>query len=324
VSLESLLADPEVRETLKRIIQYEEEQEQKFKTDPIYQGLEMKPYWGLLDIPADWHIVRKLMFAGLVERPVKKWYILKDRESAKKALEEYERKMEERQQKAVETTRELPEDLFDVIEGYDDLKEFIKMSLRADEPLHILLAGPPGTAKSLFLMEIERLGARFITAGTSTKVGIRDIIYDELPRILIIDEIDKIADTNDLSALLTWMEHGRIIVTKHGLKDERRGKGWVFAAANTLRRLAPELIDRFEVFHIQPYTKEQFIRVVTGYLTKRKGVPEDLARYIAEKVQEYSISVREAIRVSRVAKTKDEVDKVIKIIKRYRGNLLND
>ena len=324
MSLESLLADPEVRETLKRIIQYEEEQEQKFKTDPIYQGLEMKPYWGLLDIPADWHIVKKLMFAGIVERPAKKWYILKDRESAKKALEEYERKMEERQQKAVETTRELPEDLFDVIEGYDDLKEFIKMSLRADEPLHILLAGPPGTAKSLFLMEIERLGARFITAGTSTKVGIRDIIYDELPRILIIDEIDKIADTNDLSALLTWMEHGRIIVTKHGLKDERRGKGWVFAAANTLRRLAPELIDRFEVFHIQPYTKEQFIRVVTGYLTKRKGVPEDLARYIAEKVQEYSISVREAIRVSRVAKTKDEVDKVIKIIKRYRGNLLND
>jgi len=48
MSLESLLSDPEVRETLKRIIQYEEEKEQKFKTDPIYEGLDAKPYWGLL------------------------------------------------------------------------------------------------------------------------------------------------------------------------------------------------------------------------------------------------------------------------------------
>jgi len=320
MSLESLLSDPEVRETLKRIIQYEEEKEQKFKTDPIYEGLDTKPYWSLLDIPADWHVVRKLILAGVVERPAKKWYILKDRKYAKKVLEEYEEKIKERQQRAVElTTQELPEDLFDVIEGYDDLKEFVKMSLKAEEPVHILLVGPPGTAKSLFLMEIERLGARFITAGTSTRVGIRDIIYDELPRILIVDEIDKIADSNDLSALLTWMEHGRIIITKHGLKDERRGKGWVFAAANTLKGLRPELIDRFEVFHVKPYTKEQFIRVVSGYLTKRKEVPEDLARYIAEKVQEYSVSVREAIRISRVAKTRDEVDKVIRIIKRYRG-----
>jgi len=161
VSLESLLDDPEVRETLKRIIQYEEEKEQEFKSNPIYNGLDTKPYWGLLDIPADWHVVRKLMFAGIVERPAKKWYILKDREYAKKALEEYEEKIKERQQKAVElTTQELPEDLFDVIEGYDDIKKFIKMALTADKPVHVLLCGPPGTAKTLFLMELERLGGR--------------------------------------------------------------------------------------------------------------------------------------------------------------------
>jgi len=321
MSLESLLSDPEVRETLKRIIQYEEKQEKLFREDPIYEGLrDAKPYWDLMSIPAEWHIVKKLMFAGIVKRAAKKWYILENREAVKKAIEEYEAQIEERQKKAAELTEvELPSDLFDVIEGYDDLKEFIKMSLRAEEPVHVLLVGPPGTAKSLFLMEIERLGARFITAGTSTKVGIRDIIYDELPRILIIDEIDKIADPKDLSTILTWMESGRIIITKHGLRDERKGKGWVFAACNRLRGLPPELIDRFQVFHIEPYTKEQFIRVVTGYLTKRKRVPEDLARYIAEKVQEYSVSVREAIRISRIARTKDEVDKVIRIIKRYRG-----
>jgi len=317
MNLESLLGDPEIRETLKRIIRYEEKREQEFKSNPIYGGLDTKPYWSLLDIPAEWHVVKKLMFAGVVERPAKKWYLLKDRKAVKQAIQEYEKQVEERQQKVEEATTELPEDLFDVIEGYDDIKEFIKMSLRAEEPVHVLLVGPPGTAKSLFLMEIERLGGRFITAGTSTKVGIRDIIYDELPRILIIDELDKISDSKDLSALLTWMESGRIIITKHGLRDERRGKGWVFAACNRLKGLPSELIDRFEVFHVKPYTKEQFIRVVKGYLTKRKGVAEDLAEYIAEKVQEYSCSVREAIRISRLAKTRDEVDKVISIIRRY-------
>jgi Holliday junction DNA helicase RuvB len=318
MNLDAILGDPAAREALKKIISYEEQQELKFKTDPMYKDLDAKPYWELLDIPVEWNVVKKLMFAGLVEKPAKKWYILKDRETIKNAILEYERGVQTRQMKAEESLTKIPDDLFDVVEGYEDLKTFIKLSLTAEEPVHCLLVGPPATAKSLFLMEIERLGGRFITAGTSTKVGIRDVIYDELPRILIIDELDKIEDPKDLSSLLTWMETGRIVIAKHGLQDERRGKGWVFAACNSLRGIPPELIDRFQVFNIKPYTREEFVRVVTGYLVKRKNVPEDLARYIAEKVQEYSVSVREAVRISRLAKSKDDVDKIIKIVERYR------
>jgi len=317
----SLLGNPEIREALKKIIQYEEETEKKFREDPVFQGLDATPCWKIMDIPVEWHIVKKLLFAGVVKKFGKKYYVLKDREAVKEALIKFEYEQQKLKEKAEEViSGEFPEDLFDVIEGYEDLKEFIKMSLRAEEPVHVLLVGPPGTAKSLFLMEIERLGARFITAGTATKVGIRDVIYEELPKLLIIDEIDKISDSKDLAALLTWMESGRIIITKHGLQDERKGEGWVFGACNTLRRLPPELLDRFEVFHVKPYSKAQYIRVVTGYLTKRKNVPYELAHYIAEKVQEYSVSVREAIRISRIAKTRDEVDKIIKIVRKYRAH----
>jgi len=314
-----LSGNPEIKDYLNAIIDYEEKEERKFAEDPIYRGSEKpKPYWGWSDIPIPWHVVRKLMLAGIVERPLKKWYLLKNRDLVKKAIEEYEAEIEERQKKVKEFTGiELPPDLFDVIEGYDDIKYYIKLSLGAEEPVHVLLAGAHGTAKSLFLMELERLGARFITVGTSTKAGIRDIIYEDLPRILIIDELDKVSDSKNLSALLTWMESGRIIITKHNLQDERRGKGWVFAACNRTKGLPPELLDRFKVFYIKPYTREQFVRVVTGVLTKRKGVPEDLARYIAERVQEYSVSVREAIRVSCIARTTDEVDKVIEISKKF-------
>ena len=40
-----------------------------------------------------------------------------------------------------ETTEELklPEDLFSIIEGYDDIKEVFKKSLTASSPVHILL-----------------------------------------------------------------------------------------------------------------------------------------------------------------------------------------
>lgn len=213
---------------------------------------------------------------------------------------------------------EIPEDLFDVIEGFDDIKEFIKMSLRAKDPVHVLLVGPTGTAKSLFLMELERLGGYFITAGTTTKVGLRDLIYEELPRILIIDELDKCNNPKDISALLTWMDYGRIVVTKHGLRDVRHGKGWVFAAANRVDNLPPELLDRFRVFQIRKYSRDQFIKVATNFLVKRLHVDLELARYIAVEVSKYDISVRAARDIARIAQNKEQVKKAINTLRRYK------
>jgi len=317
LSIDEILYNPEYREVLKRIIRHEEELEEQYRTDPIYQGLDMHPFWELLDIPVEWKYVRVFIHAGLVKKFSKKTYMLINREQIKKKIEEIESQIKERRA-AQEREIEFPSDLFDIIEGYDDLKYFLKLALKAERPVHVLLVGAPGTAKTLFLMEIERLGARFITAGTSTKVGIRDIIFEELPRILIIDELDKIADSKDLSALLTWMESGRIIIAKHQLREERRGKGWVIAACNTTRGLPRELLDRFEIFYLKPYSRDDFILVVTNYLSKRMNIDRDLAEYIANKVYSYSNSVREAIRIATLAKTKKDVDKILSIVKKYR------
>lgn len=317
-----IIKDPEIREALKKIVDYEEKRLEEYRTNPVYQGMEnLEPWWEWQDVAVHWKIIHKLVLNEVVDvlGGRRKWYKLKNRELIKKALQEYNEYRKLQEEIHIKKTVEIPKDLFDVIEGYDDLKYYIKLSLTADEPVHILLVGPPGTAKTLFLMELERLeGSYFITAGTATKVGIRDIIYEELPRYLIIDEIDKIQDPKDLSALLTWMENGRIIITKHGFHDERRGKGWVFAACNVTRGLPPELLDRFQIFNIKPYTKEQFINVVTNYLRKRMDIKDELAEYIARKTSEYTLSVREAIRIARLCKTRDEVDKIINIIHKYR------
>ena len=50
----------------------------------------------------------------------------------------------------------LPEDLFDDIIGHEEVKELLCASLLAEKPVHVLLAGPPALAKTLFLWDIER------------------------------------------------------------------------------------------------------------------------------------------------------------------------
>lgn len=49
-----------------------------------------------------------------------------------------------------------PEDLFDSLVGYNDVKEFLLVSLGATKPVHLLMVCPPALAKSLFRWEIEQ------------------------------------------------------------------------------------------------------------------------------------------------------------------------
>jgi Holliday junction DNA helicase RuvB len=53
-----------------------------------------------------------------------------------------------------EFTIEIPEDIFGDIVGHDDVKELLRACLLAEKPVHVLLAGPPALAKSLFLWDI--------------------------------------------------------------------------------------------------------------------------------------------------------------------------
>jgi predicted ATPase with chaperone activity len=41
--------------------------------------------------------------------------------------------------------------LFDDIVGFEDVKDLFKMAIQAERPVHLLLCGPPASAKSLFM-----------------------------------------------------------------------------------------------------------------------------------------------------------------------------
>jgi Holliday junction DNA helicase RuvB len=210
----------------------------------------------------------------------------------------------------------IPDDLFDTIEGYEDVKRLTLKALTCEKPVHLLYTGVPGSAKTMFLLELSRLGASYILGSQSTKSGVADLLFDFEPAILLVDEIDRIGN-KDISVLLSLTATGIVSETKHGNTREITLQTRVFATSNTIR-MAPELLSRFMILQFKPYARDNFLMVATNVLRKREGVDAALAAYIAERIWALPARFadpRQAIRVARLSKTKEEVDQVIEFMK---------
>lgn len=106
-------------------------------------------------------------------------------------------------------------DLFEDIIGYDNIRKLFGMALDSDEPVHILLSGPPASAKTVFMKCLMKLqDSYFIDGGNTTKSGMTDYVFNNKPKYLLIDEIDKMP-AKDQAFLLNLMETGIVTETKH-------------------------------------------------------------------------------------------------------------
>jgi len=250
-------------------------------------------------------------------------YMPTDIKAIKKALEIYGKSTKEPD---YNKPIKIPKDLFKDLIGMDDVKNTIIKALKSKRPIHILLVGPPATGKSLLMEELWRRieGAHLILAGTSTKAGIREILAEFSPRLLLIDELDKINDSRDLSVLLSWMEHQRIVIAMRDRYEVVKCKYIdgckVIAACNTDRFLPPELKSRFIIIRLKPYTREQYINIVKSVLISREETNPELAEYIAIKTADElgTRDPRDAIKIARLATSKEEVDWIINTLKKYR------
>ena len=197
----------------------------------------------------------------------------------------------------------LPDDLFDDIIGHEEVKELLRASLLAEKPVHVLLAGPPALAKTLFLWDIERAAgekAIWLVGSATSKAGLWDLVAERQPQILLIDELDKM-NAADTAALLSMMEGGRLVRAKMGRELDLSHPLWVVAATNRLNGLSPELLSRFAVRRIEAYSRSDFLTVVKGVLARREGVIPELADEIARHLDGRTQDVRDAVRVARLA-----------------------
>lgn len=218
---------------------------------------------------------------------------------------------------------EIPNDLFEIVVGHDDVKEILWRSIRSQQPVHILLHGTPASAKSLILEELARLpNSRLVLGSSLSKAGLIEVLFENRPRYLIIDEVDKIDTEDNLSCLLSLMERGTVTETKYKRHRTIRLTTTVFAACNKVEVLPPELLSRFLRLRFRDYTPEEFMEVSMYVLTSREGIPPQLAYYIASSVMTELASrdVRDCIKVARLLteKTQEDASRIIKIIKSRR------
>jgi Holliday junction resolvasome RuvABC ATP-dependent DNA helicase subunit len=150
---------------------------------------------------------------------------------------------------------------FNSIQGYDDIKDIVKRALDAEDNYNLLFIGPPASAKTLFLLGIleSRKGVYF--DGINTTNRILDVLEEKRPKIICIDELDKMPKQFQ-EKLLNFMESGHIKVDQMRRQYDFKIKGAkVVAACNEIARLSRPLQSRFRRLHLPPYSEQQFLEV---------------------------------------------------------------
>jgi replication-associated recombination protein RarA len=231
--------------------------------------------------------------------------------------------------KKLKTAYEIPEPLgvrerslrvFSKIEGLDDIKEMMMRALESSERAHTLLTGPPSSAKSLFMLEIEKfLGTKvyFADGSSTTKAGLQRFIAENQHKIIIIDEIDKMP-MKDQEGLLTTMERGEFTSTKVRNIRTVKANMVIFATSNSTRRLSKPLLSRFTAFEIPEYSYPEFEAISVRIIKK---LPQNTIIQIASSVwKSGSRDIRDVLKIAKLCNPKDteqDINRLISIHQKY-------
>lgn len=232
----------------------------------------------------------------------------------------------EKEEQKVEVIKEIPDDLFASIVGYGNIKTLLRLAIEAKEPAHLLLTGAVASAKTMFLMELNRLPDSYYALGpTLTEAGLSNLLFVYQPKILIIDEVDRLPGS-EVGVLNSLMATGRVVTTKYGGKTRSAELNTkVFAAGIRINRLPQDLLSRFIKLKFPSYSETEFISVGTTVLTIREGIiperAEEIARTVWQMYGEQS-DIRQVVSIARLSGGDPEkVKEVLATIKRYGNGL---
>jgi Holliday junction DNA helicase RuvB len=205
--------------------------------------------------------------------------------------------------------------IFDHIVGYDGVKRTFLRSLNSEEPVHILLVGSPGHAKTMFLKCIlERVGEKkafFTVGGNASKSGIIDVLFDLQPKYLLVDEIEHLKPEYQ-ATLLSLMETGILTQAMHSKVRQIHLKTWVFATSNGTTKLSKPLLSRFRVMYLNEYEFSQFYEIAVKKLVA-EGLDKKAADEIAISVwkQLPDPNIRNCVQIGRLVKNESDIDMAI-------------
>ena len=215
--------------------------------------------------------------------------------------------------------------LFENIIGYDNVKKIFSFAIASHLPVHILLVGPPGSAKTLFLMECMNIQRSYFTLGShGPKAGMIDYLFSNRPRNLIIDEIEYMP-IKDQAALLSLMETGILSETKFEKTRKSVLKTWVFASCNNEKKLLTPLLSRFLILYFKKYNYNEFLKITNHLLLKECNLESSVSNKLAYLVWNSlkSRDIRDCIKIGRLSKNIDDVILIVNTLKQYKKNNSN-
>jgi MoxR-like ATPase len=305
---------PDLLGALRKILEYETTKCEKEKCD-----------WTILDVIVPPSKLKGLIEKGIVEKAGDHRYKLKNREAIYEAMRRLD--LLPRPKKKGPAFNITP-DVFGDVVGYETVKRTLVMALRARGPVHVLLVGPPGVGKSLFLDSLREFLEKtnectaHVEGGKSlaTSAGLVEVLLQlppDTPCVLTIDELDKM-NRQDMAVLYRLMTVGEVVVAKHRMYVREKRNVWVIAACNEEKKIPEQILSRFLIVRFRALTEEEYKAIIPKILEKREGVEPELAEYIAEKLAPITRDPREAIRIGRMAWTKEDVDYLVGLLKKRR------
>ena len=209
-----------------------------------------------------------------------------------------------------------------LVVGFDDVKDTIAKAISAQRKINFLLEGPPACAKSVMLEGVRAaVPDAYMAFGSRTSAaGLSEILFEHQPRLLLLDEADKMR-MDVFSVLLGLMERGEILETKHAKTRGILLETSVIAACNSTARMPREFLSRFAL-HVKfpEYSRQEFIDVCCGFLSRSEGCPADLALLIGESVYDLGLGdIRKARGVWQLITepTVEEVRRVVTLMQKY-------
>jgi Holliday junction DNA helicase RuvB len=210
-------------------------------------------------------------------------------------------------------------DIFNNIYGHDNIKHIIQLAIKSEQPVHVLLTGEPGCGKTKFLenIKIRYKDKSYFTIGAhSTKAGMLDYLFENHPKIILIDEIEHMS-IKDQTVLLSLMQSRILSETKYRKTRQTQLKCSVFATSNSTKKMLDPLLSRFVIIKVEKYSYEEFRDVAMEVLAEIECIEdENLARTIINKVWQKSdnANIRDVVKIARLAKNMYDIELISRTI----------
>jgi AAA+ superfamily predicted ATPase len=188
--------------------------------------------------------------------------------------------------------------------------------LEAEDNYNLIFIGPPASSKTLFLLGIIEYKKGVYFDGCNTTNRILDVLEEKRPKIICIDELDKMPRQFQ-EKLLNFMESGNIKVDQMHKRYDFKIKGAkVFAACNEITRLSRPLQSLFRRLHLPRYSEEEFLEVSI------KVLPKLIASVIGKAVWDQGGDIRDVISIGKLVRKNagpEEVEQILCTMTKY-GN----